>query len=165
MGKVIRNTPTAFVGTVVDNGILFGGVGGTLKELKDVTSGLGGTALLKSISIQTTVAANSPELDIFFFKKSGDLGTLGSVPTASLTAAAITDSEYLGKVHFDAVDVNESIFISEALNNEMYISVKNNVDLVVEADENSQSIHYIAIARESVVVGAGGDFQVIFSFE
>lgn len=165
MAKVIRNIPTAAAGTCVDNGILFGGTNGSLKQLENVTDRLGGTALLKSMSLQASTAGASPAVDVFFFKKSGDLGDINSVPTAGLTASAITDSEYLGKVHFPSVDADESIFISQITDEEMYISVKNDIGLLVESDENSQSIYYIGIAREAVTVVAAGDFSLVFNFE
>ena len=105
----------------------------------------------------------SPAVDVFFFKKSANLGTRNSVPDASQAAAAA--AHCLGKVHFPSVDEGESIFVTDAANNEKYVSVKNNVDLIVESDENSQSIYYIGIAREAVNVAFVGDFRIIFGFE
>lgn len=166
MGKVIRQTPTAVPGTCADNGILFGALGAFLKEIPNVTDRLGGAAILKSISFTATTATASPDVDIFFFRgPSGDAGAPNHIPNASFVASLIANSKCLGKVNFPSVDADESIFITDASNNEMYVSVKNNVDLVVESEEDSQSIYYIGIARESVTVGAAGDFTVVFNFQ
>lgn len=166
MGKVIRQTPTSVSGTCVDNGILFGAPGALLKEIPNVTDRLGGAATLKSISFTAVTETASPDVDVFFFRgPSGDAGSTNQIPNASFVASLIANSKCLGKVNFPSVDADESIFITDVSNNEMYVSVKNNVDLVVESEENSQSIYYIGIARESVTVGSAGDFGLVFNFQ
>lgn len=163
MKKVVIDTPSAVPGTCADNGILFGGSAGFTRRLTNVTGLIGGASTLKSVSLSAVTSGASPAVDVFFFNKSVDLGDINSVPDATQAAAA--SAHCLGKIHFPSVDADESIFITDSSNAEKYVSVKNNVDLVVESEKDSQSIYYMGIARESVSVGAAGDFQMVFSFE
>ena len=164
MKKVIISPANSTVGTCADNGILFSfSEAGSPVEVKNVTDSLGGTAKIKSLSFVANTSGASPAVDVFFFKKKESLGDRNSVPSADKAAAAAANC--LGKVHFPSVDEGESIFITDVTNNERYVSVKNNVDLIVESNENSQSIYYIGIAREAVNVASALDFKIIFGFE
>lgn len=158
MGKVITITPTIQDGEVVSNGIIF-----DITEVTNVTSSLGGTSLLKSIS-GVLDAASFPKMDILFFRKGTsalDLGDLGSLPDANADAAII-GNEFIGGVTLNAIAAGGSGDM-----NGTFVQSDLNTDLMVASDENSQSIFIAGINRNgaSFTFDDADDLQLVLGFE
>ena len=158
MGKTIRITPTIKDGAVVSNGIIF-----DITEVTNVTDGLGGTQLLKSISAILD-AASFPKMDILFFRKGSavlDLGTLGSLPD-SAASAAINGNEFIGGVTLNAIAAGGSGDL-----NGTFVQSTLNVDLMLGSEENSQSIYMAGINRNgaSFTFDDADDLELVLGFE
>ena len=156
MNKVIRITPTTHDSTVADNGLFF-----DMTELTNVTSRLGGTALLKSVTSQVASDAGHPQMDLLFFKKLsvGSLGTLGSA-LSGVAAQAIGSNELIGVVSMPTVPADGSADLED-----LFVSSNLNIDLVLEADDNKQSIYVASIVRAQYVSGEDTNVTLSFGFE
>lgn len=152
MDKVIRITPATHNSSVVDNGLLF-----DVTEIPNATSRLGGAVLLKSSTSIIRSAAGHPEMDLIFFKKGGSsLGTLGAALGAG-ASTAIDNNELIGVVSMPTVGADGSADLDE-----VFVSSKLNIDLLLEAEENKQSIYVAGIVRAAYTSNSGT--EIVFSF-
>lgn len=156
MNKVIRISPTTHDGTVADNGLFF-----DITELPNATSKLGGTVLLKSVTSQVVSNAGHPQMDLLFFKKKAalTLGDLGSALSA-LSGAAIKTNELIGVVSMPTVPADGSADLEG-----LFVSSNLNIDLVLEADDNKQSIYVASIVRAQYVSDTDTNVTLSFGFE
>ncbi len=152
MNKVIRISPVTHNSSVVDNGLFF-----DVTEIPNTTSRLGGTALLKSVTSVIFTTAGHPEMDLIFFKKGGSsLGTLGAALGAG-AETAIDNNELIGVVSMPTVPEDGSSDLGE-----IFVSSKLNVDLLLEAEENKQSIYVAGVVRSAYT--SDSDTEVALSF-
>jgi len=152
MNKVIRISPTTHNSSVVDNGLFF-----DVTEIPNTTSRLGGTALLKSVTSIILTTAGHPEMDLIFFKKGGSsLGTLGAALGAG-AETAIDNNELIGVVSMPTVPADGSSDLGN-----IFVSSKLNIDLLLEAEENKQSIYVAGVVRAAYT--SSSDTEVTFSF-
>jgi hypothetical protein len=152
MDKVIRLTPTTHNSSVVDNGLFF-----DVTEIPNTTSRLGGTALLKSVTSIIFTTAGHPEMDLIFFKKGGSsLGTLGAALGAG-ASTAIDNNELIGVVSMPTVPADGSADLDL-----VFVSSKLNIDLLLEAEENKQSIYVAGVVRAAYT--SDSDTEVVLSF-
>jgi len=155
MNKVIRVVPTTHDSSVVDNGLLFNPT-----EIPNATSRLGGTVLLKSVTSVIDSAVSHPEIDLIFFKKgTDDIGTLGAALTTG-AETAIENNVLIGVVSMPTVPSDGSADLSN-----LFVSSNLNVDLLLEADENKQSVYVAGIVRAAYTADSAAEITLSFGLE
>jgi len=116
---------------------------------------------LKSVTSQVASNAGHPQMDLLFFKKKAalTLGNLGSA-LASSSAPAIKSNELIGVVSMPTVPADGSADLDG-----LFVSSNLNIDLVLEADDNKQSIYVASIVRAQYVSGEDTNLTLSFGFE
>jgi hypothetical protein len=148
----VEVTPVCSTGPMVQGVIAFNPI-----EIKGVVPSHGGSALLKSVTyIDLDDLANACTL-VFFRKGTHDIGTLGAAP--SINDARLLENGFIGDVNIPApVTKTHGDFTNS------YSQSVNNIDLVIDTADGSNSIYMAGLANGAGTHSADG-LRIRLGFE
>lgn len=148
----VEVTPDCSTGVMAQGVVAFNPI-----EIKGVVQTHGGSALLKSVTyIDLDDLANACTL-VFFRKGTHNVGTLGSAP--NITDAQLLENGFIGDVNIPApVTKTKGDFVGS------YAQSVNNIDLVIDTADGSNSIYMAGLANGAGTHSANG-LRIRLGFE
>ena len=158
--KIIRVTPTVIAGTTHVDDVMFNST-----EIPNAVIEKGGCS--KLIGIMMIDKDNEKhDFDIHFTQNQQNFGTAGSAPSVS-------DSDLIASKPLASIDCDWSVTqinVGSITSFNYYAGVNRNdnaaqLPMLLQADENSTSVFFTAIAREEIAYAATDDLTFAFHIE